>query len=74
VHTSAPSSITEAFQRTEDPTSSGSVCAASRISAAVSDCEGSAAPENRRACTLRMLVSTTVSRRPKAKAATAAAV
>jgi hypothetical protein len=74
VQTKAPSSMTEAFHRTEAPSSSGSSLAASRISAAVRAGAGRAVPEKRRAWTRRMLVSTTVSRRPKAKEATAAAV
>ena len=47
---------------------------ARRVSAAVNEREGSALPLTARACTRRMFVSMTVSRRPKANTLMAAAV
>ncbi|KNC19219.1 hypothetical protein AC792_07750 [Arthrobacter sp. RIT-PI-e] len=74
VHTTAPSSITAAFHRTDRAASSGSSSAARLISADVRAGAGRALPPNSRAGTRRMWVPAAVSRRPNARAATAAAV
>ncbi len=72
--TRAPSSITATFQVADVAGSSGTSEAASADSATVSAGAAWARPSTARASTRRTLVSTTVVRRPNAKAATAAAV
>ena len=74
VQTSAPSSMVAAFHTQEVGVSAGMSASARRVSAAVSEREGRALPLTARACTRRIFVSMTVSRRPNAKTLMAAAV